>query len=145
MWVVAPARSFQRLAGCGAGAGDGVFFPPFSRAWCARPRARARASACGCAGGCHCRPLARRPSRAVALSPRLPATPYSLGRHGFVWLLCAHSRHCLYRNEWTRFDLLIRLIDDKSHIRPQLAFGHLPCTLLYIYIYIYIWQRYSTS
>jgi len=78
------ARSFRRLA---AVRGRATAFSSLrSRAWCARPRA----SACGCAGGCHCRPLARRPSRAVALSPRLPA----YFRHGIVWLLCVHGRHC---------------------------------------------------
>jgi hypothetical protein len=61
MWVVAPrVRSFRRFQRLAAGA------PAFSSlrfAWCARPQA----GACGCAGGCHCRPLARRPSHAVAL------------------------------------------------------------------------------
>lgn len=58
------ARAFlQRLLGCPV------------LAWCARRRRRVRASVCGCAGGCHCRPLARRPSRAVALGAPRVASP----------------------------------------------------------------------
>jgi hypothetical protein len=84
MWVVAPRVRSGIWLRCG---GERRRFLPSVRVRGARGRGRALVAA-----------------RAAATAAHLPAVPLALSRsrlacqlyfrHGFVWLLCVHGRHC---------------------------------------------------